>query len=92
MGTVNIIKTMKNNIRLLAGIFAAIIFVALTLLSGYVPRKNRHHKSNPSHTIRPIHVRVSGTALTDMHLRILVTRWPDKKTVSNRPQCKTNLI
>src|SRR3954471_15166765 len=37
-------------------------------------------------SIRPFTVKVSGEALTDLHRRILATRWPDKETVADRSQ------
>src|SRR6201991_67099 len=39
-----------------------------------------------SDAIRPFHINIPETALTDLHNRIATTRWPDKETVADRTQ------
>ena len=36
--------------------------------------------------IRPFHINIPEAALTDLHQRVLATRWPDKETVNDQSQ------
>jgi pimeloyl-ACP methyl ester carboxylesterase len=62
------------------------IIMALILLGRYVSAQNLTGKSKSSEAIRPFHVHIRQSALSDMRLRILTTRWPDKETVADRSQ------
>jgi pimeloyl-ACP methyl ester carboxylesterase len=77
---------MKKNKHILAGIVTVGIAGAVILLGGPVFAQNHPGKSKSSEAIRPFHVHVSQAALTDVHRRILATRWPDKETVTDRSQ------
>ena len=74
---------MKNKARLLAG---AITTGVLTLSTVPGFSQSLPDNSKSSGAIRPFHVNVPQTELTDLRRRILTTRWPDKETVKDQSQ------
>ena len=70
---------MKNIKRHLAG---SIMIGVLTLFA----TRGFAQAPHTSEAIRPFHVKISETTLTDLRRRVLTTRWPDKETVSDRSQ------
>jgi pimeloyl-ACP methyl ester carboxylesterase len=70
---------MKNNTRTF---ISAIITGAAALFISPVFAQT----APVSEAIRPFHIHVEETALTDLHQRIAATRWADKETVADRSQ------
>jgi pimeloyl-ACP methyl ester carboxylesterase len=70
---------MKNNARTF--ISAIITGVAALFISPVFAQT-----APVSEAIRPFHIHVGEAALTDLHKRIIATRWPDKETVTDRSQ------
>jgi pimeloyl-ACP methyl ester carboxylesterase len=75
---------MKKNKHTLAGkiIAGALILLTTTGLAQTTPATG----AQASDQIRPFHISVPETALTDLRQRVLATRWPDKETVADRSQ------
>lgn len=69
-------KTLKNNLisKIITG---ALLLFATTGFAQTTPVAD---------AIRPFRVHIPEAALTDLHQRILATRWPDKETVTDRSQ------
>ena len=74
---------MKNIARLLAGVITTGV-LTLSIVPGFPQSLPDNTKS--SGAIRPFHVNVPQTELTDLRRRILTTRWPDKETVKDQSQ------
>ena len=74
---------MKKKTRILAGAIATGV-LTLSTVPGFSQSLPDNAKS--SEAIRPFHVHVPQTELTDLRRRIVATRWPDKETVKDQTQ------
>lgn len=79
-------KTIKIFWRTIADITIANISAILILFTTPGFGQSSVGDVQASETIRPFQIKVSETELTDLHQRILATRWPDKETVTDRTQ------
>lgn len=74
---------MKKKTSFLAGAITTGVLI-LSTVPGFSQSLPDSAKS--SGAIRPFHVHVPQTELTDLRQRILATRWPDKETVKDQSQ------
>src|SRR5690349_11383725 len=61
----------------------SLITAAIPLLAGDMADAANKEDSN---AIRPFHISIPKTALTDLHRRLAATRWPAKELVTDRSQ------
>ncbi|MBB5635074.1 pimeloyl-ACP methyl ester carboxylesterase [Pedobacter cryoconitis] len=71
---------MKKNKLTLAGAIVTSVFL-LTGTSGFAQTT-----AQSSASIRPYHISVPSSAITDLRKRITSTRWPEKETVADQSQ------
>jgi pimeloyl-ACP methyl ester carboxylesterase len=75
-------KMKKTNQIVLSTIIATAIVAQGTTGSG----QSVHAASSPDESIRPFHVSIPATKLTDLKHRVLATHWPEQETVNDRSQ------
>jgi pimeloyl-ACP methyl ester carboxylesterase len=70
-------KTMQTKKNIFTRTILAGVMIATSGLSAI---------AQSSDAIRPFHIKVSETALSDLRQRVAATRWPDKETVTDQSQ------
>ncbi len=62
--------------------------LGLLLIPALSAFASTHHDvgAAPDDSIRPFHIDIAESALTDLRQRVLATRWPDKETVTDQSQ------
>jgi len=73
----------KKQNSLVKTILAALVLCSASAYSQTAPKLKN---SRSAEEIRPFRVHVSESVLSDLHKRILATRWPDRETVSDLSQ------
>jgi pimeloyl-ACP methyl ester carboxylesterase len=82
-------RAASRRILLALSFFAAIVIARPAIsaeAAGGPPSHAGALSSAEAESIRPFHVRIPESALTDLRRRVAATRWPDKETVDDQSQ------
>ena len=71
------------------GLAARTVVASLAIATTVIPALAADVPEAPADgpdAIRPFHINIPKAALTDLHRRLLATKWPDKETVTDDSQ------